>query len=264
MTTRRQQLLDRSLRYLLDHGIADLSLRPLAARIGTSARLLIYHFGSRDGLLTAVMDEVRARLQASFTAMSQRTVTRRTSPLEVFWQWATAADQVAYIRLLFEVQVLALQRPAEFGPYLARTSDTGSPPSSRRCPRRSATRKPRRSVRPSSTAAAEFLSTGDRKRTTRALNVFRTFFDRKAGGHDRHILASRRHTVITLLIVAAVTAIGLQTTSATSSAAARSGSRLGLYVGLIAVQLLWVRTLRGHEGVRPIPRPVFRRPLDTW
>ena len=32
-------------------GIADLSLRELAAAIGTSHRMLLYHFGSREGLL---------------------------------------------------------------------------------------------------------------------------------------------------------------------------------------------------------------------
>ena len=35
-------------------GIADLSLRELAAAIGTSHRMLLYHFGSREGLLAAV------------------------------------------------------------------------------------------------------------------------------------------------------------------------------------------------------------------
>ena len=182
MPTRRQQLLDRSLGYLLDHGIADLSLRPLAARIGTSARLLIYHFGSREGLLTAVMDEVRARLQASFTAMSQRTVTRKTSPLEAFWRWATAAEQIAYIRLLFEVQVLALQRPAVFGPYLERTSDTWIAAIQPALP------APIRNPETATLCAAvmdglllEFLATGDRRRTTRALKAFRTLLQHKAG-----------------------------------------------------------------------------------
>jgi AcrR family transcriptional regulator len=38
----------------LHGGIADLSLRQTAAAIGTSHRMLIYHFGSREGLLAAV------------------------------------------------------------------------------------------------------------------------------------------------------------------------------------------------------------------
>ena len=42
-------------------GIADLSLRQLAAAIGTSHRMLIYHFGSREGLLVAVTRAVEER-----------------------------------------------------------------------------------------------------------------------------------------------------------------------------------------------------------
>src|SRR5258706_10044550 len=68
MTERRDELLRRSRDYLLAHGVADLSLRPLAAAIGTSARLLVYHFGSKEALVTAVLDDVRHRFQASFTA----------------------------------------------------------------------------------------------------------------------------------------------------------------------------------------------------
>lgn len=40
------------------HGVGDLTLRGLAAAIGTSHRMLIYHFGSRDGLLVAIAQEV--------------------------------------------------------------------------------------------------------------------------------------------------------------------------------------------------------------
>ena len=68
MITRREELIKKALNYMLKHGVAGLTLRPLAGKIGTSARLLVYHFGSKDGLITAVMDEVRARIQNSFTA----------------------------------------------------------------------------------------------------------------------------------------------------------------------------------------------------
>jgi AcrR family transcriptional regulator len=179
MATRREELLERSLDYLLDHGVADLSLRPLAAAVGTSARLLVYHFGSRDGLLTAVMDEVRARLQSSFQAMSTQAARRRRSPLEAFWAWATTRERLRYLRLLFEVQVLALQRPAEFAPYLQRTSASwltaieSALPASRRSP-----------ALATLCAAVvdglllELLATEDRPRTTAALGVFRTMLQR--------------------------------------------------------------------------------------
>jgi len=42
---RREVLLDATIEYMLKRGVAELSLRPLAAKVGSKARLLIYHFG---------------------------------------------------------------------------------------------------------------------------------------------------------------------------------------------------------------------------
>ena len=46
---------------MLVEGLIGLSLRPLARAVGTSDRMLIYHFGSRDGLVAAVIDEATNR-----------------------------------------------------------------------------------------------------------------------------------------------------------------------------------------------------------
>jgi AcrR family transcriptional regulator len=47
----KQQLLERALGYFTEHGISDISLRELAAALGTSHRMLIYHFGIERGLV---------------------------------------------------------------------------------------------------------------------------------------------------------------------------------------------------------------------
>jgi AcrR family transcriptional regulator len=57
-TDSRQRLLDATLEYVAEHGFGDMSLRQLASGIGTSHRMLIYHFGSREGLLAAVVETV--------------------------------------------------------------------------------------------------------------------------------------------------------------------------------------------------------------
>jgi AcrR family transcriptional regulator len=54
----RDRLLAAAVDHALTAGIADLSLRDLASAIGTSHRMLIYHFGSREGLLVAVSQAV--------------------------------------------------------------------------------------------------------------------------------------------------------------------------------------------------------------
>jgi len=57
----REALLSAVADYLLENGLADLSLRPLASATGTSARMLIYHFGSKERLIVDAMDEIRDR-----------------------------------------------------------------------------------------------------------------------------------------------------------------------------------------------------------
>ncbi|MDE2280697.1 MAG: TetR family transcriptional regulator, partial [Xanthomonadaceae bacterium] len=47
MPPRKDALIEPIVGYLLEHGLANLSLRPLATAIGTSARLLVYHFESK-------------------------------------------------------------------------------------------------------------------------------------------------------------------------------------------------------------------------
>ena len=66
---RREELAESATDYVLEHGIAGLSLRPLAAAIGTSDRMLIYHFGSRDALVSAVLACANERAMAYVEAL---------------------------------------------------------------------------------------------------------------------------------------------------------------------------------------------------
>jgi AcrR family transcriptional regulator len=58
VTERRDDLLRRVVAAAADGGLARRSLRDLAAQVGTSHRMLIHHFGSRDGLVAAVVESV--------------------------------------------------------------------------------------------------------------------------------------------------------------------------------------------------------------
>jgi AcrR family transcriptional regulator len=79
----RERLLAAAVSHALQAGIADLSLRELAAAIGTSHRMLLYHFGSREGLLVAVTQAVegqqRTALLASGTLGDPRLAWQRIS-----------------------------------------------------------------------------------------------------------------------------------------------------------------------------------------
>jgi AcrR family transcriptional regulator len=181
MSERREELIGRALDYFLEHGLAGLSLRPLAEHIDTSARLLVYHFGSKEGLIAAVMGEVRARTQKSFAAHAARHARgRRNGVMHAFWIWIIRPANVRYMRLLFEVQVLALQNPDGYARYLEGTSSSWLDLIERSLP-------PSKDKRAIATLCAavmdglllEYLSTGDRRRTTKALDLFSELVERR-------------------------------------------------------------------------------------
>src|ERR1700712_414671 len=65
----REDLLERATDYVLTHGLIGLSLRPLAAEIGTSDRMLIYHFANRDALVSAVVARSNERAMSAVAAL---------------------------------------------------------------------------------------------------------------------------------------------------------------------------------------------------
>src|SRR3954464_13862237 len=65
----REELLERATDYVLVHGLIGLTLRPVAAAIGTSDRMLIYHFDSRDALVSAVVARTNERSMAAVEAL---------------------------------------------------------------------------------------------------------------------------------------------------------------------------------------------------
>ena len=107
----RERLLAAAVRHALEHGIADLSLRQIAAAIGTSHRMLIYHFGSREGLLVAVTQAVEDQQKAAFGQVEM-------TPQGALRSWQRLSDPQMWPqeRLFFELYAYALRgRPGTEG-----------------------------------------------------------------------------------------------------------------------------------------------------
>ena len=58
-SARQAELLELAYRYTVEHGWAELSLRPLARAVGSSPRVLLYLFGSKDELIRALLARAR-------------------------------------------------------------------------------------------------------------------------------------------------------------------------------------------------------------
>ena len=108
----RERLLAAAVDHALDTGIADLSLRQLAAAIGTSHRMLIYHFGSREGLLAAVTQAVEDQERAAL--LESGTTTAHDARQS--WQRLSDPQLWPQERLFFELYAYALRgRPGTEG-----------------------------------------------------------------------------------------------------------------------------------------------------
>src|SRR4051795_11790186 len=115
----RERLLAAAMEHVAAHGVGDLSLRGLAAALGTSHRMLIYHFGSREGLLVAVIRTVEAQQRA---ALAELLLDEDAPPAETMRRmWHRIADPALWPneRLFFEVYAQALQGSPHALPLLA-------------------------------------------------------------------------------------------------------------------------------------------------
>ena len=107
----RERLLAAAVAHALYAGIADLSLRQLAAAIGTSHRMLLYHFGSREGLLVAVTQAVEEQQRAVLLESGLTPQDARRS-----WQRLSDPKLWPQERLFFELYAYALRgRPGTEG-----------------------------------------------------------------------------------------------------------------------------------------------------
>ena len=106
----KQDLLEKATLYALEHGFSDLSLRPLAEGIGSSARMLIHHFGSKEALLALIVE----RIEAQFLALSDQLLKQGASPLQMLqalWDAFTQPTLEPVLRSIFELWGFALIHP---------------------------------------------------------------------------------------------------------------------------------------------------------
>ncbi len=117
----RGRLLAATFDYVVDHGVGDLSLRRLAAAIGSSHRMLIYHFGSKDGLLVELVGAVEARQRQVMAELGGELEGELADPTDLVRRmWAGLADPALWPleRLFFELYGRALQGDPAVAPFL--------------------------------------------------------------------------------------------------------------------------------------------------
>jgi len=113
-SARQTELLEAAYRYTLEHGIADMSLRPLAAAIGSSPRVLVFLFGNKDGLVRALLARARtdelAMLERLGPAADGEPVGLAVA-VERVWAWLAAKEHRPLLRLWAEAYTRSLVEP---------------------------------------------------------------------------------------------------------------------------------------------------------
>jgi AcrR family transcriptional regulator len=120
---RQDELLELAYRYVLAHGLADMSLRPLAKAIGSSPRVLLFLYGSKDNLIRALLERARSDELAAIGALRAAGPAAGLidSALQV-WQWLSATEHRHLLGLWVEAYARSLVDPAgPWGPFAEQT-----------------------------------------------------------------------------------------------------------------------------------------------
>ncbi len=115
MGIQRDELLGRIVVDVASHGLGERSLRDIAASVGTSHRMVLYHFGSRAGLVGAIVESVEASQRQLLADAAAAAPTASDAEL-IRATWARVSDPAVrpFVRLFFEL----VGHPATDGPDL--------------------------------------------------------------------------------------------------------------------------------------------------
>lgn len=113
-SARKTELLEAAYRYALAHGLSDLSLRPLAAAIGSSPRVLLFLFSNKDGLVRALLARARTDELALLQRLRDGADTDGgglAAAVEKIWSWLVAAEHRPLLTLWAEAYARSLVEP---------------------------------------------------------------------------------------------------------------------------------------------------------
>ncbi|MEU4094219.1 TetR/AcrR family transcriptional regulator [Streptomyces sp. NPDC026673] len=120
---KRRQLLDQVREYVVGHGLAELSLRPMAKALGTSDRMLLYYFGTKERLVAEALALDANRPILRFGEVLAAVGTPRDAAgmrrlAEAMWRELRSPERRALMPLYLEMMAAVMLRPERHGPYM--------------------------------------------------------------------------------------------------------------------------------------------------
>lgn len=174
---RRDELLEAAYAYVLEHGLTELSLRPLAKVIGSSPRVLLYLFGSKDRLVQALLTRARRDERALIENLRPGETTALRIVARRIWEWLAAPEHRSLLILWAESYTRSLVEPhGAWGGFATATVDDwlkllaeAQTPELRATPDGEAQRTLSLAILRG--ALLDLLATGDQRRTTDAVEL---------------------------------------------------------------------------------------------
>ena len=105
----RQRLLDAAIEHVAESGFSELSLRALASALGTSHRMLIHHFGSKEGLWVEIVRAVEQRQRDMLGDLLPDPDAPFADAMRVWWRHISDPSLWPNERLFFEIYGQAIQ-----------------------------------------------------------------------------------------------------------------------------------------------------------
>jgi AcrR family transcriptional regulator len=109
---KKQELLERCLAAAIELGTLDSSINEIAKRIGTSARMLVYHFGSKQELDRQIISQLESQLREQLWSFQAATDLDSKSPTDYLiemWEQFTAPEMSGLTNLTMELNQRAIQ-----------------------------------------------------------------------------------------------------------------------------------------------------------
>jgi AcrR family transcriptional regulator len=99
-SARKRELLEAAYQYVLGNGLAGMALRPLAKEIGSSPRVLLFLFGTKEGLVRALLGRARAEELRYLSGMRESDGLAATG--RDVWRWLSDPAHRALLALWVE------------------------------------------------------------------------------------------------------------------------------------------------------------------
>ncbi|MCY7299776.1 MAG: TetR/AcrR family transcriptional regulator [Ilumatobacteraceae bacterium] len=189
---RRQELLDRIVEYLAENGVAQATLRPMAASLDVSINRLVHHFGSKEELLTAALARaIEQQIAVQDVWLTKSPLLTQAELYGRWWRWMNATpSNLALVRLNYEAATLDTNVTGLAGEVRADQigvwrHDTEVRLEAEGMPRDRAAEEASLIKATFTGLVMDLFATGDQKRLAQAMNVFLIRLDETVAASKR-------------------------------------------------------------------------------